>query len=192
MTIGPNNVLIVVDVQNDFAPGGALPVKDANLIVPIINALTPHFQHLVFSRDWHPLEHCSFDDPPEFVDGSWPQHCLQETPGAEFLGDLHVPADALVVGKGMNRDKEAYSAFDGTDLEATLRSRGAEHLFVCGLATDYCVKATALDAKRFGFEVTVILDACRGIDSPPGSIAETLDAFHEASIATCQSQVILQ
>lgn len=191
MRIGPNDVLIVVDVQNDFAPGGALPVTDGRQIVPIVNALAPHFQRLVFSRDWHPLDHCSFDDEAQFVDGSWPQHCVQDTPGAEFLGDIHVPVDALVVSKGMDADKEAYSAFDETDLEASLRNRGAEHLFVCGLATDYCVKATALDAKRLGFEVTVILDACRGVDSPPGSVAETLDAFRDASIPTCHSQDLL-
>ena len=191
MRMGPNEVLIVVDVQNDFAPGGALPVTDGKQIVPIINGLAPHFECLVFSRDWHPLDHCSFDDDPQFADGSWPQHCVQDTPGAEFIGDIHVPLDALVVSKGMDSEKEAYSAFDETDLEASLRSRGAEHLFVCGLATDYCVKATALDAKRLGFEVTVILDACRGVDSPAGSVADTLDAFRAASITTCHSQDLL-
>lgn len=192
MTIGPNDALIVVDIQNDFAQGGALPVNDAKLIVPIINALTPQFKHLVFTRDWHPLDHCSFDDNPQFVDGSWPQHCVQDTPGAEFLGDMHIPEDALVVSKGTHPDKEAYSGFDDTDLAKTLRSRGADRTFVCGVATDYCVKATALEAKRLGFDVAVILDACRGIDSPPGSVAETLDAFREASIALCQSQALRQ
>jgi len=189
--MGPNDILIVVDVQNDFAPGGALPVTDGKQIVPVINVLAPHFQRLVFSRDWHPLDHCSFDDEPRFVDGSWPQHCVQNTPGAEFLGDIHVPLDALVVSKGLDADKEAYSAFEETDLQASLRGWGAEHLFVCGLATDYCVKATALDAKRLGFEITVILDACRGVDSPAGSVAETLDAFRDASVTTCHSRDLL-
>lgn len=192
MHIGPDDALIVVDVQNDFASGGALPVNDARLIVPPINDLAPFFETLVFSRDWHPSDHCSFDIDPGFVDGSWPPHCVQDTPGAEFLGDLYVPVDAIIVSKGTNPDKEAYSGFDGTDLADTLRDRGIRRVFVSGLATDYCVKATALDAKELGFDVVVLLDACRGIDSPPSSVAETLDELREASVALSQSEAILR
>ncbi len=130
MTIGPDDALIVVDAQNDFAPGGALPVNDAQLIVPPINDLAPFFQTLVFSRDWHPSDHCSFAIDPDFVDGSWPPHCVQDTPGAEFLGDLHVPVDAIVVSKGTKPDKEAYSGFDASDLADTLRDRCVQRIFV--------------------------------------------------------------
>ncbi len=191
MDIGPNDALIVVDAQNDFAPGGALPVNDARLIVPAINDLAPFFEHIVFSRDWHPSDHCSFAVDPDLVDGSWPPHCVQDTPGAEFLGDLHVPVDAIIVSKGMNPDKEAYSGFQDSDLADILRRREVRRVFVCGLATDYCVKATALDAKGLGFEVVVLLDACRGIDSPRGSIDQALDELREASIVLSQSEAVL-
>ena len=192
MTITPDDALIVVDAQNDFAPGGALPVNDARLIVPAINELAYSFEHIVFSRDWHPSDHCSFAVEPDFVDGSWPPHCVQDTPGAEFLGDLHVPVDAIIVSKGMNPDKEAYSGFEDTDLAEILRGGEIRRVFVCGLATDYCVKATALDAKGLGFEVVVLLDACRGIDSPSGSIREALDEMRQASIVLSQSEAVLQ
>ena len=192
MTIAPNDALIVVDAQNDFAQGGALPVNDARLIVPAINDLTHFFEHVVFSRDWHPSDHCSFAVDPDFVDGSWPPHCVQDTPGAEFLGDLHVPVDAIIVSKGANPDKEAYSDFEDTNLAEILREREVRRLFVCGLATDYCVKATALDARNLGFEVVVLLDACRGIDSPRGSVNQALDEMRQASIVLSQSEAVLQ
>ncbi len=191
MDIGPNDALIVVDAQNDFAPGGALPVNDARLIVPAINDLAPFFEHIVFSRDWHPSDHCSFAVDPDFVDGSWPPHCVQDTPGAEFLGDLHVPVDAIILSKGTDPDKEAYSGFEDSDLAEALRRREVRRVFVCGLATDYCVKATALDAKDLGFEVVVLLDACRGIDSPRGSIDQALDELREASVVLSQSEAVL-
>ena len=192
MTIGPNDALIVVDVQNDFAPGGALPVNDAKLVVPVINLLEPLFERTVFTRDWHPSDHCSFADEPEFVDGSWPVHCVQDTPGAEFIGDLHVPIDALIVSKATQADKEAYSNFEGTDLLDILTVRDVRRVFICGLATDYCVKATALDARKNGFDTLVVLDACRGIDSPRGSVAEALDQMRQAGVTLCQSEAILQ
>lgn len=191
MDIGPSDALIVVDAQNDFAPGGALPVNDARLIVPVINELGHFFEHIVFGRDWHPSDHCSFAVDPDFVDGSWPPHCVQDTPGAEFLGDLHVPVDAILISKGMDPDKEAYSEFEDTDLAEILRGREIQRIFVCGLATDYCVKATALDAKALGFEVVVLLDACRGIDSPPGSTNQALDEMRQASIVLSQSEAVL-
>ena len=192
MTITPDDALIVVDAQNDFAPGGALPVNDARLIVPAINGLAHFFEHIAFGRDWHPSDHCSFAVDPDFVDGSWPSHCVQDTPGAEFLGDLHVPVDAILISKGMNPDEEAYSEFEDTDLAEILRERKVRRVFVCGLATDYCVKATALDAKGLGFDVVVFLDACRGIDSPRGSISRAFDEMRRASIVLCQSEAVLQ
>lgn len=192
MDIGPSDVLVVVDVQNDFAPGGALPVNDATRIIAAINKLEPLFEHVVFTRDWHPSNHCSFADEPEFVDGSWPEHCLQDTPGAEFLGDLHVPVDALIVSKGTDPDREAYSGFQGTDLHERLQALGAKRLFLCGLATDYCVKETALDARKNGYEVTVMLDAGRGIDSPRGSEKAALEAMREAGVSLSDSETVLQ
>ena len=192
MEITPTDALMVVDVQNDFAPGGALPVNDAKRIIDAINKLEPLFEHVVFSRDWHPQDHCSFAEEPEFVDGSWPVHCVQDTPGAEFLGDLHVPVDALIVSKGTDPDQEAYSGFQGTDLHEKLQALGVNRLFLCGLATDYCVKETALDARKNDYEVTVMLDAGRGIDSPRGSEKAALEAMRDAGVVLSDSETVLQ
>jgi nicotinamidase/pyrazinamidase len=164
MRVTGNDALIVVDVQNDFCPGGALPVPDATLVVRPINLIVHKFDRVVFSRDWHPRDHCSFGDPPEFRDGSWPEHCVENTPGAEFHGDLIVPMDALVIDKGTDHDKEAYSAFQGTvSLLGKLKDWDIARVFVAGLATDFCVRATALDAQRFGFETWLVVDAVHGV-----------------------------
>ncbi len=187
MKIQPSDALIVVDVQNDFCPGGALGVDEGHRVVPIVNQIMPKFEHVIFTRDWHPENHCSFADPPEFVDGSWPVHCVADSPGAEFHGDLHVPADAVVINKGTDPDKEAYSAFSGTDLEKRLRKLGIERIFVCGLATDYCVKFSTLDAIEAGFAVVVIENACRGVNFPPGSAAAAIEAIKEAGAHVCWS-----
>ncbi|HNR31845.1 MAG TPA: nicotinamidase [Candidatus Hydrogenedentes bacterium] len=164
MVVQDTDAIIVVDVQNDFCPGGALPVTDGHLVVAAINHIIPKFHRAVYSRDWHPRDHCSFHEPPDYRDGSWPEHCVEDSPGAEFHGDLIVPMDALVVSKGMNRDKEAYSAFDGEpDLVEKLQGWGIQRLFVTGLATDYCVRATALDALGHGFDTYLVADGCRGV-----------------------------
>jgi nicotinamidase/pyrazinamidase len=185
-----SDALVVVDVQNDFCPGGALAVRDGQRVVPVINGLLRHFEHVVFTRDWHPSDHCSFDDDPRFVDGSWPAHCVQDTPGAEFHPDLHVGLASPVVSKGTDPDREAYSGFDGTDLEDRLRKEGVRRMFVCGLATDYCVKQTALDAKRLGFETCVVIDACRGVDNPTGSAQAALEDMEAAGIALRSSREV--
>lgn len=187
MYVQPTDALVVVDVQNDFCPGGALAVDEGHKVVPVINKVMPLFDHIVFMRDWHPQNHCSFADPPEFRDGSWPEHCVIGSPGAEFHGDLHVPADALIVSHGSNPNKEAYSGFDGTQLADYLRNRGIKRIFVAGLATDYCVKYTALDGVRNGFEVFLIENACRAVNFPPGSAAVAVEEMRRAGVKVCWS-----
>ena len=182
MNLGPEDALIVVDVQNDFCPGGALPVNEGHRVVPVINHILPLFERIVFARDWHPENHCSFGDPPEFVDGSWPPHCLANSPGAEFHGDLHVPVDAAIVSKGMDPDEEAYSGFSETSLAKDLERWGVTRIFVCGLATEYCVKATALDGLELGLAVVVIENACRGVNYPMGSATCAISEMKTAGV----------
>jgi len=149
--------LIVVDMQRDFMPGGALPVPGADEIIGTCNRLIEAFSGrnlpVVLTRDWHPENHVSFK--------VWPRHCVRGTEGAEFV--VRVPEGAVIVSKATEPDKEAYSAFQGTDLEERLRRMGVSELYVCGVATEYCVKATVLDALRLGFRVYVVKDAVRGI-----------------------------
>jgi nicotinamidase/pyrazinamidase len=192
MKIEDNDALIVVDVQNDFCPGGALPVPDGDRVVSVINKLINKFHRVVFSRDWHPQDHCSFVDEPEFVDKSWPEHCVQHSPGAEFHGSLMVPLDALVISKGADADVEAYSAFEGDpDLGARLREWGTDRVYVAGLATDYCVKHTVLDARKAGFEVVLVQDACRGVDVPEGSATKAIEAMRAAGVTTIVAEDLL-
>lgn len=180
MDITEKDGLIVVDVQNDFCPGGALAVTEGDQVVPVINRLLPRFQTRVFTRDWHPENHCSFSDAPEMKDGSWPVHCVAGTEGAAFHPGLDVPEDARIVNKATAPGAEAYSGFDGTGLARYLRDRGVERVVVAGLATDYCVKNTVLDALANGFETVVVADAVRGVDLPPGSAGEALAEMRDA------------
>src|SRR5687768_16607053 len=174
--------LIVVDVQNDFCPGGALAVPKGDEVVPVINRLAARFDNVVLTQDWHPRGHASFASshpgkkPFEAVElpyGEqvlWPDHCVQGTRGAAFHEGLEPGKAQLVIRKGFHRDIDSYSAFLEADRKTTtglagyLKERGLTSLFVCGLATDFCVAWTALDARRAGFEVSVIEDACRAID----------------------------
>ncbi len=162
---GFEDALVVVDLQNDFCPGGALAVSEGDLIVPLVNRFfgRPRF-FKVATRDWHPADHISF----EARGGLWPSHCVAETPGARFHPDMHADRADLVISKGALKDAEAYSGFDGTPLAADLRSRGVRRIFVCGLATDYCVRATALDGRSEGFEVVVLEDAIRAVNVKSG------------------------
>jgi len=183
----PTDALIVVDIQSDFCPGGALPVNGGDAIVPVVNALSTRFDTVVFTRDWHPAAHCSFSAAPQFMDKSWPAHCVAGSSGAAFHPDLRVPANALVVSKGTDAAREAYSGFQGTTLAEDLEKRGVSRVFVCGLATDYCVKHTAIDAVRAGFETVVLEDAIRAVDVPPGAGAAAMDEMKQAGIAFVQS-----
>jgi len=155
---------IIVDVQKDFCPGGALAVPQGDEVVPILNRyIELFFTHgapVVATRDWHPENHSSFKD----FGGVWPPHCIRGTDGASFHSDLALPKNALIVSKATEPESEAYSGFDGTNLEKTLKGQGITRGFVGGLATDYCVEATGLDALRFGFCTFVLIDATRGVN----------------------------
>ncbi|GMV98936.1 MAG: bifunctional pyrazinamidase/nicotinamidase [Candidatus Hydrogenedentota bacterium] len=186
MDIQSGDALIVVDMQNDFCPGGALPVKDADCIIPGINAMAHRFNQCFYTRDWHPPDHCSFSDNPLFIDGSWPSHCVQGTFGAEFHPDLRIPEDALIVSKAAEKEKENYSDFDGTRLAETLRIRRVKRVFVCGIATDYCVRATVLDAIKGGFQAVLLEDLCKAID-PQGEGERALQEIREAGAAIVNS-----
>lgn len=180
--IGDGDVLIVVDVQNDFCPGGALAVPDGDAVVPLINRLAAQFRNVVLTQDWHPRGHLSFAsshlgrNPYDTIAAPygpqvlWPDHCVQGTPGAAFHRDLDIPHAGLVLRKGMDRAIDSYSAFYENDrttptgLVGYLRERRLERVFLAGLAFDFCVGYTAEDARRENFAVFVIEDACRGID----------------------------
>lgn len=186
------DALIVVDVQNDFLPGGRLPVGDGLEVIPVINRLIPQFKHVFFTRDWHPPDHISFSEFPQYVDKSWPPHAVMDTPGAQIHPDLHLPENPRIVDKGADAQKEAYSAFQGTDFEERLRSLEIQRLFVCGLATDYCVRHTTLDALSRRFKTVLIEDAIRGVDNPPGSAAEAIREMYATGAQIVNSEDLLQ
>jgi nicotinamidase-related amidase len=170
--------LVIVDVQNDFNPGGALAVTGGDEIADRINGLAAdeRFDLVVATRDWHPPDHGSFTEQG----GTWPVHCVANTPGAELHPALDVARVDVIVDKGQDRSTEGYSGFQDTNLEAVLRERGIDRVTVVGLATDYCVKNTALDALRDGFHVTVDSTAVRGVDVQPGDSERALDELREA------------
>ena len=186
--VDSHDALIVVDVQNDFCCGGALPIPEGEGVVRAINCMQKYFDHIVFSRDWHPGDHCSFSYAPEYKDGSWPAHCVQDSPGAEFHGDLRVPVDALIVSKGDHPDREAYSAFDGTGLGDELRRRDIQRVFVTGLALDYCVRATALDALKEGFTVLLARDTVRAV--VPENAETVLNELRQMGVDIIRSDCI--
>lgn len=186
--IGPTDVLLVVDIQNDFCPGGALAVPRGDEVVPLINRVARSFDHVVLTQDWHPRAHMSFASahpgarPYETIAASygeqvlWPDHCIQGTGGAQFHQSLDIPHAALVLRKGFRREIDSYSAFFENDhstptgLGGYLRERGFTRVFLAGLAFDFCVLWSAEDACRLGLQPIVLEDACRGIDLN-GSIA---------------------
>ena len=196
---GEQEVPLVVDVQNDFCPGGALAVPQGDEIVPVINRLARRFAHMVLTQDWHPPGHLSFASahpgkrPFETIDleyGAqtlWPDHCVQGTAGAGFHPGLDIPQLELIIRKGYRSGIDSYSAFRENDrktptgLAGYLRERSFERITLCGLALDYCVFFSAIDAREAGFAVTVALDACRGIDLD-GSLARALAAMREAGV----------
>jgi nicotinamidase/pyrazinamidase len=175
LTPRAGDALLIVDVQNDFLPGGALAVPQGDAVVPVLNRWIARFRDrglpVVATRDWHPPDHCSFRSRG----GPWPEHCVAGTPGARFAPDLELPQDALIVSKATESDREVYSGFQGTDLAERLRALGVRRLFVGGLATDYCVLETVRDALREGFEVVVLRDAVRAVDVNPGDGERALE-----------------
>ncbi len=170
----PGDALIVADLQNDFLPGGALGVAGGDEVIAPLNGYLQQFaaRHLpVFlTRDWHPPLHCSFREQG----GPWPPHCIAGTAGAEFAPGLSVPAGARVVSKATRPEAEAYSAFQGTDLGAQLRRLGVKRVVIGGMATDYCVRATVLDALAAGFAAVVLTEAVRAVDLQPGDGSRAL------------------
>lgn len=207
MKPGENDVLIVVDIQNDFCPDGALAVPEGDAVVPLINRLMKRFAHVIFTQDWHTPGHSSFasthpgKSPYETVEASygpqilWPDHCVQGTEGAQFRWDLDVTRAELIVRKGFRPEIDSYSTFyendhaTSTGLAGYLRERGFRHVYLCGLATDFCVKWSALDARSEGFRATVIEDACRAIDLE-GSLAAARAEMQAAGVALVTSDAI--
>lgn len=173
LTIGKETALVVVDIQNDFCPGGALPVKDGDQVVLVLNKYIERFRAagapILFTRDWHPPDHSSFKDQG----GPWPPHCVQNSEGAMFHSGLKIPPEGEIISKADKRD-EAYSFFQGTDLAERLSQRGIKRLLVGGLATDYCVKETVLDGLKYGFEVLHLDDASKGVNVNPGDSESAL------------------
>src|SRR5512136_3191264 len=187
--------LLVVDVQNDFCPGGALGVPDGDRIVPRVNRTIELFErrHLpvLATRDWHPRTTKHFKE----FGGAWPPHCIQGTKGARFHPDLRLPKDAFILSKGMDPEQDSYSGFQayngqGRDLESVVRDLGVDEIFICGLATDYCVRATALDATRRGIRVRVLGDAIKGVDLKSGDSEAAIREMHAAGVPFVESRGI--
>ncbi len=190
------DALLIVDFQNDFCPGGALPVAEGDLIAEPIAALLGSFDLVLASRDWHPANHGSFKgveveatqwhgtDPPSI----WPVHCVQDTTGAELHPALDRAKVDVVIDKGQDRNSQGYSAFQDTRLGEILRERGVERLFVAGLATDYCVKNSVLDARRLGLDVVVVEDAVRAVDVSPGDGQRALEEMEAAGAGLARSE----
>jgi nicotinamidase/pyrazinamidase len=195
-----DHVLLIVDVQNDFCPGGSLAVESGDEVVPIINRITPAFPLVVATQDWHPPDHVSFASshpgrkPLERVNADgveqvlWPDHCVQGTRGADLNPRLNASRVGLLLRKGMRKGLDSYSAFfendrrTDTGLRHYLKGLGVREIFVCGLATDYCVLFSALDARRLGFRVTLVTDACRGVDLPQDNVSRALAAMEKAGV----------
>jgi len=182
------DAVLVVDVQRDFCPGGALAVPNGDEVVPVLArwlALEDVFK--VLTRDWHPPDHSSF----KAQGGPWPPHCVRDTPGAKFHPGLPAERANKIVSKAVTAEAEAYSGFDGTDLAGELRLRGVERIWVGGLATEYCVKATVLDAIKLGFSVCVIVDAIRGIEANAGDCDRARKEMEEAGATFVTTDEIL-
>ncbi len=180
LNIGPGDALLIVDVQNDFLPGGALAVPAGDRVIAPLNHSIDLFRRkglpIFATRDWHPPGHCSF----QAQGGPWPAHCIAGSAGAAFAPQLDLPADAHIVSKATRPDKDAYSGFEDTDLADRLRATGVRRLFVGGLATDYCVLNTVKDAVQAGFEVWVLEDAIAAVDVQPGDGARALATMQQA------------
>lgn len=186
-----NSALLIVDVQNDFCPGGALGVTDGDRVVGPINRAIDRFRAaglpILATRDWHPPVTTHFKE----YGGIWPVHCVQETRGARFHPDLQLSPEVVILSKGTDPQRDSYSAFDGatgegTLLETFMEEGGIGHLYIGGLATDYCVKATALEAILIGKKVTVLTDAVAGVDLEPGDSERALEAIRQGGGAFCR------
>ena len=204
MKPGERDVLLVVDVQNDFIPGGSLAVRDGDQVVAVINGIAPAFAHVVLTQDWHTPGHASFASShpgkkpfdtiqlPYGIQVLWPDHCVQNTPGAALHKDLNVPHAELIIRKGYRTQIDSYSAFleadhtTHTGLAGYLKERGLANVYLVGLATDFCVGWSAIDARQAGLSATVIEDGCRGIDAD-GSLANAWASMKTAGVKRMQS-----
>ena len=192
--------LLVVDIQNDFTPGGALGVNRGDEVIEIANRVMKNFDHVIATQDWHPPDHKSFASqhegkiPGEFIELNglpqilWPDHCVMGTRGAEFAPGLNISGITKVVQKGLNKEVDSYSGFfdnahgHATGLEDYLRSQGIDDLYILGLATDYCVKYTALDARKLGFNIGLIIEGVRGVELNPGDCDAAIEEMKEAGV----------
>jgi len=172
-----SDALLITDIQNDFLPGGTLPIKNGDEIIPVINDYIRLFEgskaHVLASRDWHPSNHVSF----KAQGGLWPPHCVKENLGAKFSSDLRLPNHTIIISKATNPEREAYSAFDGTSLAHELQTLCVKRLFVGGLATDYCVVNTVVDSRKLGFETVVLVDATLGINLEAGDVDRAFETM---------------
>jgi nicotinamidase/pyrazinamidase len=189
--VGAGDALLVVDVQNDFLPGGSLAVPAGDAVLPAVGRALQRFAALALpvfaSRDWHPADHCSFRSQG----GPWPPHCVAGTPGADFPDALRLPAGTVVISKATTPARDAYSAFDGTDLHARLQTLGVRRLIVCGLATDYCVQASVLDALARGYAVVVLADGVAAVDVQPGDGERALATMRQrGAVVTAAADVL--
>ena len=201
--------LLIVDVQNDFLPGGALAVPEGDQIIPVINRLQERFSCIVATKDWHPRNHVGFASFHGKAPGDvikvhgrkqelWPDHCIQNTPGAEFSPELHTNPIIKVFFKGTNPEIDSYSPFydndhkQSTGLGDYFRSLGVEEIYIAGLATDYCIKYGVFDAVTLGFKVYVVIDACRGIDLKPGDVERSIQEMKEAGADIISSASLLK
>lgn len=179
--LGSGDALIIVDVQNDFLPGGALAVADGDAVVPLLNSYIGAFQKhelpIYATRDWHTPDHCSF----QAHGGTWPPHCVAGTLGADFAPQLKLPEanQFVIISKATQPDKDAYSGFEGTDLTEWLQKEGVQRLFIGGLATDYCVLNTVLDALKQGFKVILLEDAIRAVNRQPDDGVKAIQEMHQ-------------
>ncbi len=175
----PGDALVIVDVQNDFLPGGRLAVPEGDQVIPVLNGYIERFKAqglpMYATRDWHPADHCSF----KAQGGPWPSHCVAGTPGAAFAATLHLPEDVVVISKATTADIEAYSGFEGSDFAKRLRAAGIERLFIGGLATDYCVLNTVNDALKEGFRVFLLEDAIRAVEVNPSDGDRAREAMRQ-------------
>ena len=215
LTLRPTDALLIIDMQTDFLPGGPLAVAGGDGIIPGINALAARFDHVLLTADWHPAHHISFAathgkqpftdivEVPYGTQTLWPVHCVQNTPGAEITPKLSLPHAELLLRKGFRQDIDSYSAFVENDkhtrtgLAGYLRERELNRLFFVGLAFDFCVGHSALDAHRLGFEPIVLEDLTRAVDLPatsrsPGSVAHTKELFAQHNVRTCTSLSIVE
>ena len=208
MQLQPTDALLIIDLQNDFCPGGALAVQEGDTIIPLINTLATRFSHTILTQDWHPTQHISFatthpgTQPYQQIQAPygpqtlWPDHCLQNTPGADFHPALQIPHAELILRKGFRKQIDSYSAFlendhlTPTGLAGYLRERSLSRLFLCGVAYDFCVRYSAIDGKNLGFETIVLEDATRPVNLP-NSVAETNAALAATNIPRIQSSALI-